>query len=169
MRHIRSFLVRFYEIEKRMSHAYITYIKKPISNQNILQKHNFFIDFNFAMVVCVRANIYIKIRFKGPSYLFAHDFLRLPKMVHFTFDIRRHAITWINAHLLSIGPLGTNFSEIQIKILKFSFKKVHLKMSSAKWRPFCPWGDDLNSQKCPYLTLASELRGISSECLSIVL
>ena len=34
---------------------------------------------------------------------------------------RRQAITWTNADLLSIGPLGTNFSEIRIKIEIFSF------------------------------------------------
>ena len=38
---------------------------------------------------------------------------------------------------LLIGPLGTNFSEILIEILTFSFKKMRLKESSAKWRPFC--------------------------------
>ena len=37
-----------------------------------------------------------------------------------------------------IGPLGTNFSEILTEILKFSFKKMRLKVSSAKRRPFCP-------------------------------
>ena len=36
-----------------------------------------------------------------------------------------------------IRPLGTNFSEIIIKIHMFSFKKMHLKLSSEKWRPFC--------------------------------
>ena len=49
---------------------------------------------------------------------------------------RRQAIIWTNAGILSIGPLGTNFSEILIGIQTFSFKKMHLKMSSAKWRPF---------------------------------
>ena len=39
--------------------------------------------------------------------------------------------------------LGTNFSEIQIKIQNFSFMTMHLKMSSGKWRPFCPRGDEL--------------------------
>ena len=48
----------------------------------------------------------------------------------------------INAHLLLIEPLGTNLSENRIEIQKFSFNKMHLKMSSAKWRPFCPRGDD---------------------------
>ena len=34
--------------------------------------------------------------------------------------------------------LGINFSEIFIKIQRISIKKMHLlKMSSAKWRPFC--------------------------------
>ena len=35
-----------------------------------------------------------------------------------------------------IGLLGTNFSEILIEIQTFSFNKMHLKRSSAKWRPF---------------------------------
>ena len=50
---------------------------------------------------------------------------------------RRQAIIWTNAGLLLIDPLETNFSEILIAIHKFSFKKMHLKMSSAKRRPFC--------------------------------
>ena len=50
---------------------------------------------------------------------------------------RRQAIIWTNAGLLLIGPLGTNFSEIFIEILIFSFKKMRLKVSSAKRRPFC--------------------------------
>ena len=49
---------------------------------------------------------------------------------------RRQAIIWTNAGILLIGPLGTNFIEILIGIQKFSFKKMHLKVSSAKWRPF---------------------------------
>ena len=50
---------------------------------------------------------------------------------------RRQAIIWTNAGILLIGPRGTNFSEILIGIQTFSFNKMHLKMSSAKWRPFC--------------------------------
>ena len=50
---------------------------------------------------------------------------------------RRQAITWTNVGILLIGPLGTNFSEMSIEIHTFSFKKIHLKMSSGKWRPFC--------------------------------
>ena len=50
---------------------------------------------------------------------------------------RRQAIIWTNARKVLIRPLGTNFSEISIGIETFSFKKMYLKMSSAKWRPFC--------------------------------
>ena len=46
---------------------------------------------------------------------------------------------------LSIGPLRKNLSEILIEIKIFSFMKIHLKMSSAKWRPFCPGWDELKS------------------------
>ena len=60
---------------------------------------------------------------------------------------RRQTIIWTNAGILLIGPLGTNFSEILIKILVFSFKKMHLKMSSGKWRPSCL---GLNVLNCPF-------------------
>ena len=33
--------------------------------------------------------------------------------------------------------MGTNFNENLIDVHIFSFKKMHLKMSSGKWRPFC--------------------------------
>ena len=50
---------------------------------------------------------------------------------------RRQAIIGTNAGILLIGSVGINFSEILIEIHTFSFRKMHLKMSSAKWRPFC--------------------------------
>ena len=50
---------------------------------------------------------------------------------------RRQAIIRANAGILLIGPLGINFSGILFGIQAFSFKKMHVKMSSAKWRPFC--------------------------------
>ena len=49
---------------------------------------------------------------------------------------RRQAIIWTNVGILLIGPLGTNFSEILIKIHTFSFKTMYWKLSSAKWRRF---------------------------------
>ena len=48
----------------------------------------------------------------------------------------RQAIIWTNAGILLIRTLGTNFSEIISEVHAFSFKKMHLKMSSAKWRLF---------------------------------
>ena len=50
---------------------------------------------------------------------------------------RRQAIIWTNAGILLIRPLGTNFNEMLVAILTFSFMKMRLKVSSAKWRPFC--------------------------------
>ena len=58
--------------------------------------------------------------------------------------VRRQAIIWTNAETLSIRPLGTNFSEILAEIITFSFKKIYLKVSSAKWRPFCLGLNELN-------------------------
>ena len=48
---------------------------------------------------------------------------------------RHQAIIWTNAGIVLIGPLRTNFNEILIEIHTFSFKKMHLKMSSGKWQP----------------------------------
>ena len=41
---------------------------------------------------------------------------------------RHQAIIRINAGILLIGTLETNFNEISNDILTFSFKKMHLKM-----------------------------------------
>ena len=50
---------------------------------------------------------------------------------------RHQAIIWTDAGILLIRPLGTNFNELLIEILTFSFMKMRLKVSSAKWRPYC--------------------------------
>ena len=49
---------------------------------------------------------------------------------------RRQAIIWTNAGILLTVLFGTNFSETKIGIQTSSLKKIHLKMSSVKWRPF---------------------------------
>ena len=48
---------------------------------------------------------------------------------------RRQAIIWTNVGILLIRTVGTNFSEILNSYI--FFKKLHLKITSAKWRPFC--------------------------------
>ena len=50
---------------------------------------------------------------------------------------RRQAIIWTNARILLIERLRANFSGILIEFHIFSFKKIHWKMSSGKWQPFC--------------------------------
>ena len=56
----------------------------------------------------------------------------------FSSETNKQNIIWTNAEIVLIGPLGTNFfSGILIEIHAFSFRKMHLKMSSGKWRPFC--------------------------------
>ena len=47
------------------------------------------------------------------------------------------SLTEPNPRMLLIWPFWTNFSEILIGIQKFSFDKMHLKISSEKCRPFC--------------------------------
>ena len=47
------------------------------------------------------------------------------------------SIIWTNGELLLTRTFGTNVSENLSEIHTFSFKKIHLKMSSGKWRPFC--------------------------------
>ena len=57
---------------------------------------------------------------------------------------RPQAIIPNNAWILLIRPLGTNFSENLIEIHAFSFKKMHLKLSCAKWWPFWPGLNESN-------------------------
>ena len=49
----------------------------------------------------------------------------------------QNAIIWTNAWILLIGPLWRKFNGILIEIHIFPFKKMHLKMLSAKWQPLC--------------------------------
>ena len=65
--------------------------------------------------------------------------------------IRRQAIIWTNAGLLLIGLLGTNFNEILIKLQNFSFTRLHLKISSAKWWPFYPEREELTHKALWYM------------------
>ena len=78
--------------------------------------------------------------------------------------IRHQAIIQINAGILLIRPKGTNFSENRLKIQKFSFMKMLFKMSSAKWQPFFPGGDELS--KSPGNSL--HLCGITSHHVASV-
>ena len=50
---------------------------------------------------------------------------------------RHQTIIWTNAGILLNGTLGSNFSEIWSEIHTFSFTKMHLNISSAKWRQIC--------------------------------
>ena len=63
-----------------------------------------------------------------------------------------------------IQTLGTNFSEILIRIQTFSFEKMHLKMSSAKWHPFCP---GLNVLTGFYWTHCNNVNKATEEVLSM--
>ena len=64
--------------------------------------------------------------------------------------IRCQAIIWTNAAVLSIRRQETYFSEISSKIRKFSVNKMHLKMSSVKWWPFCLGLNVFNGHQLQY-------------------
>ena len=76
---------------------------------------------------------------------------------------RRQAIIWTNSGILLIEPSGTNFSEILIGIQIFSFKKMRLKMSSAKWRPFCLGLNVLTHWGCDTMAISSQMT-LSNAC-----
>ena len=54
----------------------------------------------------------------------------------FTLPHRNRETHTSLAQIMLIWPLGTYFSEILIGIQIFLIKKMHLKMSSAEWRPY---------------------------------
>ena len=83
---------------------------------------------------------------------------------------RRQAIIWTNAGIWSMGPLGTNFSEILIETHTFSFRKMHLKMSSGKRQPFCLGLNVLMSlcyYKCLYKFLLLSCKMVSGHQIYI--
>ena len=72
----------------------------------------------------------------------------------------RQAIVWTNAGILLIRPLGTKFSEISINIYTFSFKNMHLKMTSGKMaailsRPQCDTRCLCESKQLSVLSVSS--------------
>ena len=83
---------------------------------------------------------------------------------------QRRAIIWTNAGILLIRTSGTNFSDILSDIHTFSFKKMHLKMSSGKWRPFClglnvlKWRERM---KAIFSCDQAALQMVFSVCLSV--
>ena len=109
----------------------------------------------FYQIVNVSVNLFMKLVVNSSAWFSSnlyeyHDFTHWGRVTHkcvgnLTIIVsdnglspyRRQAIIWTNAGILLIGPLGTNFSEILIEILTFSFTKMRLKVSSAKRRPFC--------------------------------
>ena len=82
-----------------------------------------------------------------------YDTVMFPAVSHHSASTHWGQMTHIGvsklpAGILLSGPLWTKFSEILIEIPSFSFKKLHLKMSSAKWRLFCPGINDLMQHNC---------------------
>ena len=75
---------------------------------------------------------------------------------------RRQAIIWTNTGILLIRTLGTNFSEILDQMHSFSFKKMHLKMSSEKGRLFSLGLNELNDLLRPEVLVA--FRAGRAEC-----
>ena len=73
---------------------------------------------------------------------------------------RRQAIIWTNVGILLIQTLGTNSSEILREIHTFSFKKMHLKIASMKWRPFCLGLNMLTNRTKPVGKQSSQIKTI---------
>ena len=57
-----------------------------------------------------------------------------------------------------------NLQWILIKIQNFSFTKMHLKISSTKWRPLCPGEDEsINNCRRSYEMIGSNLRSAAAK------
>ena len=67
--------------------------------------------------------------------------IRVNKIITIGSDI------WTNAGILLIRPLAINFNDMLIETKTFSFKKMHLKSSSVKWRLFRLGFNELNNSK----------------------
>ena len=58
----------------------------------------------------------------------------------------------------------TNFTEILIEILTFPFKKMRLRVSSAKWRPFCLGLNVITDSGSPVITTEIFVRKLTILC-----
>ena len=66
----------------------------------------------------------------------------------------------MNSYPPNPGILGTNLSGILIKLQTVSFTKMHLKISSKKWRPFCSGQNELTH----WGRVAHVCHGLSHDC-----
>ena len=98
----------------------------------------------------------ISINSSPPSAAYMRQWIRTALVNNGLSPIRHQAIIWTNTALLSIGPLGINFSEILIIIQDFSFMKMHLQISSVKWQPFWPGGDESTHVNQPIWIMSSD-------------
>ena len=84
---------------------------------------------------------------------------------------RRLAIIWNNGGILSIGPSGTNFSEILIGIKKKSLKKVPLIRSPANWRPCYPGLNELSrlipDNLCRELSISQQFMNLWTRAIQL--
>ena len=76
---------------------------------------------------------------------------------------RRQAIIWTNDGILLIRTFQTHFSEIVSEIHTFSFKKMHFKMLSGKWRPYCLGLSVLRTAQS-FGNIVKELQELVSAC-----
>ena len=112
--------------------------------------------------------IFITIRFVVSPY--EHGSLISPECRIYALvnwvSIRRQAIIQTDAILLSIGPLGTKFSETIIKIHNFSFWKMHRKISSSNWRLFCPRGYEAEIKWPPFIRGHFQMHFLEWNCMN---
>ena len=77
---------------------------------------------------------------------------------------RRQAIIQTSDGILLIWPSGTSFNEISTEIITFSFEKICLKVSSAKWRPLCLGLNVLTSARYSYIKSSNATISSSLMC-----
>ena len=96
------------------------------------------------------SNTLIRYCLKIMAYYLTYGFNSSPPSATYTCQrtVRRQAITCTSTGLLSVGSLGTSFSEIWIWILSFSFKRLHLKMWSANMAAILSREDELMHPLC---------------------
>ena len=86
---------------------------------------------------------------------FGEDSMKIEKLVAANgwSPVQYQATICTNARLLSVGPQGTYLNEILIENQAFPFNKMHLKMSSAKWRPLGLGPNVLTAIRCDRVDL----------------
>ena len=114
--------------------------------------------------MCLSPTRYDLTHWERETHIYASPYWTVISSGNGLSSVRCRANIWTDAWMALILFLGTNFTEFSMEIHIFSFKKMHLKMSSGKCRPFCLGLNVLSPQQCETSCMSSSVIHLFDKC-----